>query len=301
MLSSALDYAARGWRVFPQAGKVPMIAGGGGVKDATTDEAQISEWWQRYPRSNIGIACGFGWWALDVDGQNGARTMAELTSRHGPLPKTVTSRTGGDGWHLLFRLPSGVDLRNWTGGQCAAWPHRGVDIRARGVPITAPPSLHASGRLYRWVDGRDPDSIDISDPPGWLVELVTPTPSPPVVEARDPLDDGWGPRPQYSRMALNDACERILQAADGCQEAVLNREAFGMGQLAAAGLMVEERCRAWLIRAGVMMESYDPHKPWTESLIRRKVDSAIAAGKRRPNVRALYGESRARNSKMPIG
>src|SRR3954453_18758431 len=69
---SALAYAERGWPVFPlrPREKVPLIAkaaGGNGVHDATTDLDQISAWWTRCPRANIGLAAGPAFWVLDVD------------------------------------------------------------------------------------------------------------------------------------------------------------------------------------------------------------------------------------------
>src|SRR5438270_8845056 len=78
----ALDYAQRGWHVFPcsPSTKAPLIgrdldsagnkiAGTGGVKKATTDAALITDWWGRWPSAMIGVACGprSGIWAIDPD------------------------------------------------------------------------------------------------------------------------------------------------------------------------------------------------------------------------------------------
>jgi putative DNA primase/helicase len=69
----ALEYAARGWQVFPchfittsgtcscgedcgSAGKHPMTYGG--LNDATTDEQQIRDWWSQSPYANVGIRTG---------------------------------------------------------------------------------------------------------------------------------------------------------------------------------------------------------------------------------------------------
>jgi hypothetical protein len=54
----ALKYAQQGLAMFPvkPKGKVPICEHG--VKDATTDEAQIREWWQKEPEANIGLAAG---------------------------------------------------------------------------------------------------------------------------------------------------------------------------------------------------------------------------------------------------
>ena len=51
MLDYALGYARRGWEVFPLAvrDKVPLIKGGNGCLDATTDEDQIKKWWASTP------------------------------------------------------------------------------------------------------------------------------------------------------------------------------------------------------------------------------------------------------------
>src|SRR5690606_26926342 len=45
----------------------------------------------------------------------------------------------------------------------------GLDLKAAGGYVVAPPSLHASGRRYEWV----PDYPEEPQPmPGWLLDLV---------------------------------------------------------------------------------------------------------------------------------
>ena len=53
-LSAALDYAVRGWRVHPLAGKKALLTGWPTV--ATTDPDTITGWWGQHPGANVGIA-----------------------------------------------------------------------------------------------------------------------------------------------------------------------------------------------------------------------------------------------------
>jgi len=64
------------------------------------------------------------------------------------MTPTAAVTTGGGGWHLYYRHPGGQLL--------AALPGRaGVDIKADGGYVVAPPSAHpGTGRAYRWAGGR---------------------------------------------------------------------------------------------------------------------------------------------------
>ena len=62
----AIVYAERDWPVLPliPGGKEPHpnlgrnAEGKGGLYSATTDCAQIIDWWTKSPDANVGIACG---------------------------------------------------------------------------------------------------------------------------------------------------------------------------------------------------------------------------------------------------
>lgn len=160
ILDKALEYARHGWPVFPivQRGKRPLTPHG--FKDASADESQIRDWWYQWPLANIGLPAGAatGFWCLDVDGAEGARTIAQLIERNGSI-EAPCSRTGSGGLHYLFRHDPRI--RNTVRFA------DGLDTRADGGYIVAPPSIHANGGEYRWERGGD-----VPDAPEWLINLV---------------------------------------------------------------------------------------------------------------------------------
>jgi len=159
LLEAALQYAGRGWAVFPlhsvqdgrctcgrdcgkNAGKHPRVKGG--FKVATTDAHQIEAWWQQWPNANIGIATGAlsGLVVIDIDGESGLATLRVLVDRYGTLPRTAVVKTAR-GWHLYFAMSK----------TCIAIPCStgdGLDVRGDGGYAVAPPSLHVTGHVYQW-------------------------------------------------------------------------------------------------------------------------------------------------------
>src|ERR1051326_9006130 len=130
MSTAQISHISRTWRaarayaerlhfaVFPLAprSKVPLVAGGHGCKDATTDVAQIDAWWRAHPEANVGIATGkpSGVWMLDVDPRNGGDAALDaFQEQHGALPTTVEALTGGGGRHLVFRYTPALDAVRW--------------------------------------------------------------------------------------------------------------------------------------------------------------------------------------------
>jgi putative DNA primase/helicase len=150
-------------------GKHPRTAHG--VKDATTNSEQIKAWWEKWPRSNIGVAAGdeSGIVVLDIDPRHGGdETISELERELGALPTTVTSLSGGGGRHLFFKHP-GFAVRKDTAGKAFG---SGVDLLSNGSIVILPPSLHASGKRYRWEQGksfRDLEPAPLPEP--WLDRL----------------------------------------------------------------------------------------------------------------------------------
>jgi len=181
----ALDYAGSGWRVVPVAhivdgkcsckratcsapGKHPVLAKWPEV--ASSDGAQVQRWWTSRKSPNVGIATGqgSGLVVLDIDPRHGGNeSLAALIAEHGPLPPTPVCRTGGGGEHYYFAAPA-EPLQSSAGllGD-------GLDIRADGGMVVAPPSVHASGTPYVW--SVSPSDEDLADVPSWLLARVVRT------------------------------------------------------------------------------------------------------------------------------
>jgi hypothetical protein len=117
-------------------------------KRASDDPEQIKRWAAKNPRSNIGIATGdvSGIVVLDIDGAEGQASLDALTVEHGPLPATITVRTGSGGHHYYFKYPVGENVSN-TASTIAPK----IDTRANGGFVVAPhPITRAVGHTSSW-------------------------------------------------------------------------------------------------------------------------------------------------------
>jgi hypothetical protein len=161
MMKAALAYAAEGWPVLPLRGKVPLTKHG--VKDATKDEAQITQWWTRWPDANIGLATGTksGRLVLDIDIKNnkqGDESLRQLEEQYGPLSQTRKSVTASGGAHFVFRMPD-VTVKSRNGVR------EGIDLLADGKYFVAPPST-INGVAYRWTE-----TCEAAPCPSWVAAL----------------------------------------------------------------------------------------------------------------------------------
>lgn len=182
MCEAALHYAQMGLAVLPlhsiykgkcscgnsdcgSPGKHPRTKNG--VKEASKVPAQIREWWGAHPHANIGIATGriSGIIVIDVDGEEGEESLANLESDYGPLPDTWEQLTGGGGRHIVLRRMDWAKVKN----RVRLAP--GLDVRADDGYIVAEPSVHSSGRMYYWEIEHLPEEIPLADVPAEWAEL----------------------------------------------------------------------------------------------------------------------------------
>jgi hypothetical protein len=143
----------------PSPGKHPRIKTGRAFEAATTDEAQIRNWWKRWPRANIGIATGQASrvCVVDIDSAEGMALLKQIADANGGMPLTLMSRSGRDGIgaHLWFECTEPSPSNSG----------HGLDIRGDGGNLVAPPSMHLSGRPYAWVNPSQP----LAAMPPWLL------------------------------------------------------------------------------------------------------------------------------------
>ncbi|WP_436528579.1 bifunctional DNA primase/polymerase [Actinoplanes sp. HUAS TT8] len=114
-----------------------------------------------------GAASGLA--VIDIDPRNGGRLIPEL------MPPTRCVATGSGGWHLYYRNPGGPLATNLD--------HRGypgIDVKAEGGYVVAPPSIHpGTRRPYRLVGDRS--VIEMSPP---LIAACRPAEAPPATPSR---------------------------------------------------------------------------------------------------------------------
>ncbi|PMC74287.1 DNA primase [Brachybacterium sp. UMB0905] len=143
----ASDLASAGVPVFPcvPGQKRPLTPRG--FHDATTDLAQITQWWTRWPEANLGLPTGAvsGVVVVDVDAReqvDGRESMRRAfdAGRVGMPVFTVVSPSGGR--HGYYPATPDVVQRSWQAARV------GVDFRGDGGYIVIPPS-HTPVGSYR--------------------------------------------------------------------------------------------------------------------------------------------------------
>jgi hypothetical protein len=289
-LEAALAYGAAGWPVLPVAGvsagacgcrrpcespgKHPLTRHG--VHEAITDPVLIREWWRRSPEANVGIATGSssGLVVVDLDLLRGGReSLGAVLDAGRDLPRTLRARTGGGGLHLFYAAPPNVRVAN-TAGRLpgVARPLPGIDLRGDGGYVVVPPSVHASGRRYRW-DRR----ARVSALPAWLWPA---RPAPPARAAL--VATTWEGASAYGAAALSRQLERVRGLAVGERNDGLNRAAFSLGRLVGGGELGEALVHQALLCAALAIGLGQAE---AEATIR----SGLRAGRSLPRRAALRG------------
>jgi hypothetical protein len=295
--TAALAYVELGWPVVPvhafrpgrgcscerrtcsSPGKHPRALHG--FKSATKSGADVGHDFRR--ECNVGIATGemAGVWVLDVDGERGEASLADLVARHGELPVTVESRTGGGGRHLFFRYPVGRTVRNSV---CRLGP--GLDTRSDGGGVVAPPSRHASGHAYEWRRGRAPGEVEVAHAPTWLYEAM---------DGGDRRRAEPGPQAQprtsdalaataYARAALDGETLAVVRAGKGTRNDTLHTSAVKLGGLVGAGLLDRRAVEHELTKAAL---GCGLHLHEIEATLRSGLDFGVANPRSLEEVRSV--------------
>jgi hypothetical protein len=151
-----------GWAIFPlrPRDKRPLTAHG--FKDASRNIAAINRWWSSNPKAGVGLPTGkvngiividfdprnAGVEAVDEDGVEYGRDAYQMAADlFGPeLPDTWIVETPGGGLHFYFQHPGDRLVPGIKG-----WWQPGLDVKADGGYVCAPPSIHPNGGEYIWV------------------------------------------------------------------------------------------------------------------------------------------------------
>jgi len=232
-LDAALTYAARGWYVFPCGDdKRPLTAHG--FKDATTDADQVKAWWRRWPRAAIGLDCGrSGVLAVDLDRDDDRDGLAIWATLGIDDAGALQSQTPRGGRHLVFSA-NGAALGNSAG---RLGP--GIDTRGNGGYIILPPSQTARGQYIALNDW----TATPAPVPGALVALLSKAEQQRTTSQTTTTGDRW------ALAALKAEVDNVCAAHEGTRNDTLNRAAYSLGQLVAAGYLTRAEVEAELFAA----------------------------------------------------
>lgn len=251
LLDAALDYAGRGWPVFPlePGGKRPFgKLAPHGLKDASADSAVVRRWWQAAPTANVGLPTGLAFDALDVDSPAAlAALSAAMPHADDPAddpyilgPTVKTPR----GWHVYVAATGHGNSVNIGGLP-------GIDWRGQGGYVVGPGSIKPDGSGWSWYAPDDPlcgPESDLRPAPAWLVALLDRrTVAQPATPAR--TLPGGAPSDRYGQAALEREIGRLLLTQPGGRNDALNRAAHSLGQLVAAGKLDQRAVAAALLEA----------------------------------------------------
>ena len=158
MRNAAAAYHHSGWCPIPtkDQSKEPNLVKLEPYLSRPATKEELNSW--SWP--GVGIVTGpvSGILVLDVDGSEGEAVLKE----HGH-PVTPMVRTGSGGLHLYFKHPN-MHVR--TGIRVAP----GLDVKAAGGYVVAPPSIGPGGKCYEWIV--QPDEAEPADVPEWLLQLI---------------------------------------------------------------------------------------------------------------------------------
>jgi putative DNA primase/helicase len=209
----AVEYRRRGWSPIPikERSKEPNLLELQPYLNRKATKEELDAWrW-----SGVGIVTGpvSGVLVLDVDGPEGE---AEL-KKHGH-PVTPMVRTASGGLHLYFKHPA-QHVR--TGIRVAP----GLDVKASGGYVVAPPSVGSNGRTYEWIVS--PEEAELADPPQWLMVLLE-------------RERSKGPAPEIGERIPPGGRNDVLTSLAG----TMRRRGMGEAEiLAALRVTNEERCQ----------------------------------------------------------
>lgn len=150
-LTAAMRLLKSGKPVFPviRATKKPYVSWKEYQNRLPTEE-EVKAWWTKWPDANIGMATGHlsGLIVVDPDSQEATQDFIETYPEAKVTRQAQTGREGAR--HFYFINEPGIT--NDAGKLLGS----GIDVRGEGGYVVLPPSIHANGKPYRWLNKNKP-------------------------------------------------------------------------------------------------------------------------------------------------
>ncbi len=133
----------------------------------TQDE--INRWWRERPDDGMAVVLGpvSNVLAIDVDGPDAHAELVRRLRTEPAAPKVLTGSGKPFRYQLLFRHPASLPTR----AKITPW-HPQLEFRGRGGLSVLPPSVHPSGRRYRWAEGRSLEEMELPELPPLVLDAL---------------------------------------------------------------------------------------------------------------------------------
>jgi len=179
--SWAKYYRSLGWNSIPikTMDKIPLIEWKAYEKKMASEE-EVENWFSKWPNADIGVVCGdiSGIAVMDIDiDKGGLDSLNSIKPKDYNLltPLVKTGREGG-GYHYYFKT-NGKHVQKITDLR------PGIDIQGEGSYAKAPPSIHKTGKHYRWI--KSPTDFPLAEIPDWLLSAIEAKGNKPNFRAND--------------------------------------------------------------------------------------------------------------------
>jgi len=226
--------------------------------------------WELNAGFNVAITTGrlSGLVCVDVDDQGGDEELLRVSRGH--LPPTLKCFTPGGGYHLLYALPPGLELRT-TSFPTGSHP---VHILCEGSIIVMPPSRNPDGKPYFWAPESDGGKRPPAAAPDWVLGDIRPRLKP---SRRKTVGTSHSSRLNGQTGGLSPV-ERARLYARKCDPAISGQN--GHNQTFKVACRIFDIFKLSPDDAFIVLwEEYNPRckEEWTEAELRHKVEDAFKA------------------------
>lgn len=154
--------------------KRPILYSWDEYKKRRPTREEVTSWFTEYPDANIAIITGevSGVIVMDLDSSDAEKYANEKGGFDG-TPRVVTGR----GSQVYLKRPE-FPVHNSSNRELK------IDIRGDGGYVVAPPSIHGSGRQYRWMEDCSILDVDPEECPDWVIDFIKHPPKKDVKETK---------------------------------------------------------------------------------------------------------------------
>lgn len=159
LLETALQYLERGFSVIPVRDKTCLLPSWTEFQTRKPTKEEVENWFFELNPTGIAIVTGkiSEIIVFDVESNEDINQF--------DLPETLTSKTGGGGWHYYFKYPKDKTVKSANLRQSM---NVEADLKSDGGYVVAPPSQHKSGNRYQWIT--DFENAQLAEIPDWLIQ-----------------------------------------------------------------------------------------------------------------------------------